>query len=200
MDIKLHEGGTVDAKEVMAYRVSTVADTGKPITWHAHGSEDDDTPAVYQNFGISYNEGQAARKTQEWIDTAAEFCDEYADANEGVRVDKHLKPSEDRPNGGIKKSELEEFGKGLVDKLIGLEHYEDEADEEVERVATKEWVDEVLPSVWDAVDSTGLSIVARPEKPKPVAAATKAISEAKQRAIDKGLSEEDIEEIFGSQE
>ena len=199
MDIKLHEGGTIDAKEVMAYRVSTVADTGKPITWHAHGSEDDDTPAVYQNFGISYNEGQAARKTQEWIDTAAEFCDEYADANEGVRMDKHLKPSEDRPNGGIKKSELEEIGSEIVEFLETAASAQE--DENTEYITTKDWIDEQLVKYHDSAISEGvdgLGISARPEKPKPVAAAKKVINEAKQRAIDKGLSEEDIEEIFGS--
>ena len=198
MDIKLHGGGTIDAKEIMAYRVSTVAAIGKPLTWHNHGSEDSENPAVYQNFGVSYNEGQDARRTTEWAEVSAEFTNEYAEANDGVDISKYLKPSEDRPgrNGGIKKADFEGIGRKVVDALVGASTGKEE--EETEYVTTLEWVNAQLDGF--LVSNTRFESEARPEKPKKVAAVSKKINEARERAKERGLSEEDIEEIFGLQE
>ena len=197
MDIKLHLGGTVDAKEVMTYRVSTVKDTGKAIAWHEHGSEETEQPAVYQNFGISYNEGQAARKTEEWAEVAEEYAKEYADANEGADVSKYLKKSEDRPgrNGGIKKADYEEIGREVVSELVEAAAQNEDA--EVEYHTTLEWVKEQLQGV---KESNTFLPVARPEKPKPVPSATKAILDAREKAAAEGLSEEVLDKIFGKKD
>ena len=192
MDIKTSDG-TVDAREIMEYRVSTIAASEKPVAWHRHGSEGDEVPAVYQKFGIVYNEGQAIRKTKEWEDEAANFAADYQNQH-NVDISSHLAASKERPgrNGGIKKVDFEGIGRTVVGALeANSEPMEDDGEE---HHTTLEWIEQQMPAVVDALKDTAINL--RPIKPKKTPVISKQMNDAKERARAQGLSEEVVEQIF----
>lgn len=216
MDIKKIGGGTVDAKEVMEYRVSTLVATGKPVGWHRHGSEEDDQPAVYQKLGINFKEGQAARAPDgEWQSVAEEFAEEFAKKTnedaEGVVISaeeilKHLETSDSRPGSksGMKKADYEEIGRDVSGFFEDLSAEGAEKDSEEDHHTTKEWVDEQ----WTALKETLLGLDAenkfevsiRPVKVKP---AVSAAAKERERAIaemrEQGVSEDIINKVYPSE-
>ena len=201
MDIKTSTG-QISAREVMEYRVSTLASEGnavegaRPVGWHRHGSEGDDQPAVYQKLGINFNTGQSARSLEEWQEESKVFAQEFADANEGVNADvvlEHLKPTEERPGSksGVKKSEYEEIGRDVVVRLEALSQPL-EADGE-EHHTTKDWADEQVNIMIKAHTDVGV----RPTKPKVnQTASEKERERAIQEMRDNGISDEVINKVY----
>ncbi len=201
MDIKTSTG-QISAKEVMAYRVSTLVSEGKavdgarPVGWHRHGSEDDDQPAVYQKLGINFNTGQAARSIKEWQDLSQTFAQEFADANEGLSADvvlSHLRSTEKRPGSknGIKKSEYEEIGRETVERLEDLSQTLEDGGEEYH--STKEWADTQIDGLFD----DDFVPAVRPTKPKTnQTAASKERERAIQEMRDNDISDEVINKVY----
>ena len=210
MDIKTVGGGSVNAKDVMAYRVSTLEETGKPIGWHRHGSENDDQPAVYQKHGINFKDGQAARDPEgEWADIAKEFAEEFAADKQGLTtedVSKHLETADSRPGSksGMKKSDYEDIGRDVVGFFEDCSEEGAEKDSDDEHHTTKEWADEQWKGLSEsllgenATNSFDVSI--RPVKPK---AAVSAAAKERERAIAEmranGISEDVIAKVYPSE-
>ena len=184
MEIKASDGTMVDIEEVLEYRVGSVADTGKPRAWYVHG----DAESVAGNFGIAYNDLQKAREDGDWDKEASA----YADAN---NVDfKLLKGARKQANrkGGIKKSDYESLGRSVVAHMEAASAPQEDDGEDHE--TTLEWVKEQLPLL---LASTEFIPLVRPAKPKKNVTATAKLDVAKERAREQGLSDEDIERIFG---
>ena len=206
MDIKKIGGGTVDAKEVMAYRVSTLESTGKPVGWHRHGSEDDDQPAVYQKLGINFKEGQVARHPDgEWQELAKEFAEEFAADKENLTAEdvlKHLETSDSRPGSksGMKKSDYEEIGKEVVDHFEAMVDTEAEKQSGEDHHTTREWTDTQWEKAKDYLNGEGFTTDARPVKEKP---AQTAAAKERERAIaemrEQGVSEDIINKVYPSE-
>ena len=201
MDIKTVGGGSVNAKDVMAYRVSTLEETGKPIGWHRHGSENDDQPAVYQKHGINFKEGQAARDPDgEWSDVAKEFAEEFVADKEGLTAEevlKHLETADSRPGSksGMKKSDYEEIGCSVVGEVVAGASQNENAEEDYH--TTLEWANFQIEKLLE--ESTFLPD-ARPAKPKPTLSA---VSKERERAIAEmranGISEDVIAKVYPSE-
>ena len=200
MDIKTSKGD-VNVAEVIEYRVSTLVATGRPIGWHRHGSENDDQPAVYQKFGINFNEGQKARNSEEWQEECQKVAQAIADANENISVEDvltHLKPTEFRPGSksGIKKSDYQDIGERVVEHLeFGSQTKEDE---EQEHITNSEWANEEVNKLLAASE---YSPEARPIKPKN----NQTVAEKeRERAIEEmranGVSDEIINKVFPPKE
>ena len=185
-EIKKEDGTTVSILNVIESRVSTVADTGKPRPWYNHGDEN----SVAVQLGITWNQMQDMRKTPEWL----EETKAYADAN---NVDiAYLPPAETRPGrNGLKKADYEEIGKDLVEKFVESASSNEEPDEEY--TTTKEWVDVQFDGLKQVMDEQEFVSAARPVKPKKPVSAKAELESAKENAKARGLSQEDIEAIFG---
>ena len=185
MEIKASDGTMVDIEEVLEYRVGSItADTDKPRPWYVHG----DAESVAGNFGIAYNDLQKARESDDWNKEAQE----YADAN---KIDfKLLKGAQKQANrkSGIKKSDYESLGRSVIAHMEAASAPQEDDGEDHE--TTLEWVEEQLPLL---LASTEFIPLVRPAKPKKNVTATAKLDVAKERAREQGLSDEDIERIFG---
>ena len=193
--IRASDQEVIQVSDILTYRCSTLSDPEikKEVTWHKWG----DANCVANHFGLKYEELNAARSTEEYVDFATKWAAEN-------NVDfKHVKPAKNQPrNGGITKADYEGIGRGVVADLEARAiPHEENTDEE--HATNLEWVEEQLPQL---IAQSAYTPNTRPAKPKKTAtqqdkidkAVDEKLNEAKQAATEKGLSEEDIAAIFGS--
>jgi len=178
-------------EEIMAYRVEPVAKTGRPRPWYVYDSKNPsaESDAVAQRFNMNYNTLKALRASQEWKDTAKAFVETHPEVDI-----KHLTDVRERSVHGDKltNANIKKLGEELLDILVSRSKIDEV--EGLRYVTTPEWAFKQLAKVKKTLVSMEWN--ADPRAVKKSHKMSDKIENAKQIARNKGLSEEEVAEIF----